>query len=86
MNPLRLFASLFTPPGSVPTFSIPSLTGSADAFLALSLAGPNRLVLALTPGLPEADRLADDLRLLLQAEAEEGGRRKEQVRNRHLPL
>ena len=83
MNPLRLFASLFTPPGPVPTnnqgtsprapsalLSIPSLTGSADAFLALSLARPNRLVLALTPGLPEADRLADDLRLLLQFNGE----------------
>ena len=88
MNPINLFASLFTPPGPVPTFSsppslslsIPSLTGSADAFLALSLAQSNRLVLALTPGLPEADRLADDLRLLLQLEAatEEGVRRKEQ--------
>ena len=107
MNPINLFASLFTPPEfsgrtkgensaltpssllptpSLPSLpplslSIPSLTGSADAFLALSLAGPNRLVLALTPGLPEADRLADDLRLLLQleaeAEAEERVRRKE---------
>ena len=103
MNPINLFASLFTPPEfsgrtkgensaltpssllptpSLPSLpplslSIPSLTGSADAFLALSLAGPNRLVLALTPGLPEADRLADDLRLLLQLEAEERVRRKE---------
>ena len=76
---LTLFASHFTPPGPVPgrtwSFCIPSLTGSADAFLALTLAvkdtfgGQNaecggNVVLAVTPGLPDADRLADDLRLL----------------------
>ncbi len=55
--------------GSVPTISIPSLTGSADAFLAATLARPARLVLAVTPGLPEADRLVDDLRILAQPTA-----------------
>ncbi len=64
---LSIFASHFTPPrrksGEAPSFCIPSLTGSADAFLALTLAD-NRAVLAITPGLPDADRLADDLRLL----------------------
>ena len=64
---LSIFASHFTPPrgksGEALSFCIPSLTGSADAFLALALA-KNRIVLAITPGLPDADRLADDLRLL----------------------
>ena len=79
---LTAFASHFSPPGSVPSgalsFCIPSLTGSADAFLALTLAtgrglGDNRrqatsdngkAVLVVTPGLPDADRLVDDLRIL----------------------
>jgi len=74
---LRLFASLFSPPGGVTggaaSFCIPSLTGSSDAFLALALAGKDigqkttdkgRVVLAITPGIPDAERLADDLRLL----------------------
>ena len=70
---LAKFASQFTPPGENPPGSgcfsicIPSLTGSADAFLAISLAtqtGQGRVVLVLTPGLPDADRLADDLRIL----------------------
>ena len=76
---LTAFASHFSPPGSVPggalSFCIPSLTGSADAFLALTLACGKRdegwgmreegnVVLAITPGLPDADRLVDDLRIL----------------------
>ena len=68
---LRLFSSQFSPPrqssGGASSFCIPSLTGSADAFLALTLATSNsrpNIVLAVTPGLPDADRLADDLRLL----------------------
>ena len=79
---LELFASLFRPQGtvpsgqggpvpsaqgSVPTLSIPSLTGAADAFLAATLARPARVVLAVTSGLPEADRLVDDLRVLEKA-------------------
>ncbi len=60
--------------GSVPTISLPSLTGSADAFLAATLARPARLVLAITPGLPEADRLVDDLRILAQPNAPLGDR------------
>ena len=64
---LSIFASHFTPPwgksGEAHSLCIPSLTGSSDAFLALTLA-ENRVVLAITPGLPDADRLADDLRLL----------------------
>ncbi len=63
---LKLFASRFTPPslkegGAV---CISSLTGCADAFLALSLTEGPRLVLAVTPGLPDADRLSDDLATL----------------------
>lgn len=68
----RIFAASFSPPGlsSGGAVSISSLTGSADAFVALALthcavrgASP-RLVLAVVPGLPDADRLADDLRFL----------------------
>ena len=63
----QLFASSFAPPGWEPEgggrVCIPSLTGSADAFLALTLA-VNRVVLAVTPGIPSADRLVDDLRLI----------------------
>ena len=92
---LEVFASRFTPPrgknGEAFSCCLPSLTGSADAFLALTLAlkakdqvedeqrknstvrlGPStspHLVLAITPGLPEADRLADDLRLLTSSKS-----------------
>ena len=67
---LEIFASRFTPPvvdaGGVgrSAICIPSLTGSADAFLATTLATRPALVLAITPGIPDAERLADDLRLL----------------------
>ena len=76
---LSIFASHFTPPwgksGEAQSICIPSLTGSSDAFLALTLANDEReegrgkreegkIVLAITPGLPDADRLADDLRIL----------------------
>ena len=68
---LELFASRFDPPslkegGAV---SISSLTGSADAFLALALASDSHFVLAVTPGLPDADRLADDLQILTASSA-----------------
>ena len=63
----KLFASRFTPPGlkSGGAVALSSLTGGSDAFAALALAddGP-RTVLAVTPGVPDADRLADDLRLI----------------------
>ncbi len=63
---LELFSSRFPSPtfkegGAV---AISSLVGSANAFLALSLAKGSHLVLAATPGLPDADLLADDLRTL----------------------
>ena len=69
-NALELFASRFTPPrgknGEALSVCIPSLTGSADAFLALACVSRDqgRVVLAITPGLPEADRLVDDLKIL----------------------
>ena len=80
---LELFASRFAPPvssaggmaDSAPQICIPSLTGAADAFLALTMAidaaggkpaaeREPRIVLAVTPGLPDADRLADDLKIV----------------------
>ena len=64
---LAKFASVFTPPGldAGGAVAIPSLTGAADAFLAFTLAHRYQsVVLAVTPGLPDADRLADDLRLI----------------------
>lgn len=59
----RLLHPVFNFGGAV---GLPSLTGSADAFVALSLAAasPSRVVVALTEGLPAADRLFDDLTLL----------------------
>ena len=77
---LTIFASHFTPPGPAAgggaSFCIPSLTGCADAFLAVTLAAKeedgrpkteDKMVLAITPGLPDADRLADDIRTLISA-------------------
>ncbi len=66
---LELFSSRFAPPslkegGAV---AISSLTGAADAFLALALSKGPRIVVAATPGLPDADRLSDDLRVLSAA-------------------
>ena len=63
---LELFASRFAPPSLKEggTVAISSLTGAADAFLALALSKGSRLVLTATPGLPDADRLADDLHTL----------------------
>ena len=71
---LKIFSSHFTPPASPPqgaaplALCIPALTGAADAFFALTLATARqdepRLTLAIVSGLPDADRLVDDLRLL----------------------
>ena len=64
----QLFASRFAPPGwksgGGGTVCIPSLVGAADAFLASALVAKNRVVLAVTPGIPDAERLADDLRAI----------------------
>ena len=66
---LELFSSRFSPPSPTEggAVAISSLTGAADAFLALALTKGSRLVLAATPGLPDADRLSDDLRVLSAA-------------------
>ena len=66
---LELFASRFNPPAPDATgaVALSATTGCADAFLALTLAsrsGGGRVVLAVTPGLPDADRLADDIRTI----------------------
>ena len=102
---LELFASRFAPPrsafggveGSVPAICIPSLTGAADAFLALAIATDNigekhndgkctpRIVLAVTPGLPDADRLADDLRVLTAQRSETSGHNAYQTRILEFP-
>ena len=60
---LETFRKRFAPPGLKPggSVAIPSLTGSADAFLSLALAAEPRVVLAVVPGLPDADRLLADL-------------------------
>ena len=64
----QLFASRFAPPGwksgGGGAVCIPSLVGAADAFLASALVAKNRVVLAVTPGIPDAERLADDLRAI----------------------
>ena len=71
---LETFASRFAPgtprPGNA--VSIPSLTGASDAFLALALSGagtakPPRICVAVTPGLPDADRLSQDIRVVSAA-------------------
>lgn len=52
-----------------PRLALASLTGSSAAFAAVSLAldpSPCPFVLAVTPGLPEADLLAGDVRILEQ--------------------
>ena len=73
---LRAFAAQFVPPSgfaavgpeAVPAICLSALTGAADALLAATLTGAAEagahVVLAIVPGLPDADRLADDLRVL----------------------
>ncbi|MBO6167650.1 MAG: transcription-repair coupling factor [Kiritimatiellae bacterium] len=62
---ISLFKNAFAPspmPGEA--VAIPSLTGAADAFLTLAVAPDCTVALAVTEGLPQADRLYDDLALL----------------------
>ena len=63
---LEFFRKRFAPPGKKPggRISIASLTGASDAFLALSLSSKSSCILAITPGLPDADRLFSDLNIL----------------------
>ena len=67
---LKLFKrSIITPAvskrGGV-SFSLPILTGAANAFLALLLAEKNKTVLAITSGIPAAEKLYSDLNTLSQ--------------------
>ena len=67
-SPIELFEKSFLPLAA-DKVALPSLTGSASAFAALALVrnppeGCIPFVLAVTPGLPEADALCDDLKLL----------------------
>lgn len=61
---VKVFKTLLPPPGEIPggAYSISSLTGSAGAFLAASLC--EKAVLVVTPGLPDADKVFDDLTLI----------------------
>ncbi len=65
---LKVFASRISHPAffSGGSVALSSLTGSADAFLALALSAAYspRVVVAVTEGLPSADRLFDNLTLL----------------------
>lgn len=61
---VQIFAAAFSPPAAARKLAIPSLTGSADAFLALALAIEDKPVVAIAPSIPEFERLADDLRTL----------------------
>ena len=63
---LNFFATKYPSPAQTPggRVALPSMCGSADAFLALSAAGDNSTVLVVTPGLPDADRILDDLKIL----------------------
>lgn len=51
-------------PGGEGAVALTTLTGAAGAFVALALARTHPAVLALTPGIPEAERLADDLHVI----------------------
>ena len=73
---LEAFARIFAPvlENPSPALALSSFTGSASAFAAAVLArqppkGGVPFVLAVTPGLPEADTLADDLDVLAKETA-----------------
>ena len=67
---LKLFSESFQPPLETCSVCIPQQSGCANAFAALSLAlnanGANRIVLAVTAGIPDAEQLLDDLKTLTQ--------------------
>ena len=61
------FISRLPPPGKLPggAVALPSLSGAAAAFAALAIAETGKLpLLAVTPGIPDADRLVDDLKTI----------------------
>lgn len=61
---LKRFKTLLPPPGEIPggAYSLSALTGSADAFIAAALS--ENVMLVVAPGLPEADRIYDDLKII----------------------
>jgi len=63
---MRLFAEAFRPvmENPSPALAVPSFTGSAAAFAAATLARTRNFTLVVARGIPEADRLVDDLRTL----------------------
>lgn len=66
---LDVFARDVSSGGGLPDgkSAVSALTGASDAFLAvhLALSGPAaRIVLAVTPGIPDAERLAEDLGMI----------------------
>lgn len=73
---LETFTKHFAPPGwkTGGGVSIPSLTGAADAFLAVALATKPRAVLAVVAGIPDSDRLLADLNLLAPSVPRKRGR------------
>ena len=62
---IELFASKLPPPEELSRggYAFPSAVGASDAFLAMALVR-NNVLAAITPGIPDADRLCDDLALL----------------------
>jgi transcription-repair coupling factor (superfamily II helicase) len=75
---VELFAARFLPGGpSVDgNFCVSSLTGGAAAFAALALVlrrDAPAVTLVVTPGIPDAERLVDDLRLLTAAAGTRAG-------------
>jgi transcription-repair coupling factor (superfamily II helicase) len=55
---------LFEKKGGAKFFSVKNLTGSADAFLSIALTEKSNSVLVMTPGIPDAERLLNDIEIL----------------------
>lgn len=66
LRSLEIFGATFKVPDGAKRISIPSQTGSADAFMALTLTRGDAPVITISPSIPEFERLTDDLRILAQ--------------------